>query len=287
MSYFPGKTTLASKIAYDWAMSYNGTDDTDYVKGFSLVIVIALRKFQGVDIEDYLFKEVFPSDFNSSRKRRSLLKMLEVRKEKILFILDGYDELKGDASKELLLQIVDRKFLSNCSIVLTSQPNRMNEVLEYCNLRLKIAGYEYECAQEYITKYCRDNNIDDACLLKELGRSNDSIYRELSACPLLLLLLCVLAEEKGGKLPSKTADVLNELINCVIKRSMAKVNRQVDHPTCHYKDVLCKLGQVSLLALLHDQVPYAHFSLVSCNHTSSSYFIYLSAIFEAPEFFPL
>ena len=79
-----GKTTLTLKMASDWAAS------KDYIDKFQLVFLIPLRDFQG-DLQSYIFREFFPQ--HEDQGRDDWWHYVKENQEKILFILDGLDEL--------------------------------------------------------------------------------------------------------------------------------------------------------------------------------------------------
>ncbi|KAG1683110.1 Down syndrome cell adhesion molecule-like protein Dscam2 [Nymphon striatum] len=197
-----GKTTLASKIAYDWAYSFKEKKDSNkYIQDFSLVLVIPLRTFEGVDFEDKLFRNIFPSSFSETKKRKSLMKCLEKNKENILLILDDVENF-----------------------------------VEMFFSRSK----NYEGKKS---------------LLKVLTVSEKPIYSHLSACPLFLLLLCCMAEEKGEDLPSQSTEVMKELTNCSMRRCLMKQGINIQRPFVdkNCNETLLYLGLLSFSGLLKGQ----------------------------------
>ncbi|KAG1672086.1 hypothetical protein GQR58_016157 [Nymphon striatum] len=252
------KTTLASKIAYDWAYSFKEKKDSNkYIQDFSLVLVIPLRTFEGVDFEDKLFRNIFPSSFSETKKRKSLMKCLEKNKENILLILDGFDEVKSNDAKEHIHYFLDRKFLSFCSFIVTSQPKCTKEIHSYFNVKLKIFGFLFPDVENFVEMFfSRSKNYEGKMsLLKVLTVSEKPIYSHLSACPLFLLLLCCMAEEKGEDLPSQSTEVMKELTNCSMRRCLMKqgINIQCPFVDKNCNETLLYLGLLSFSGLLKGQ----------------------------------
>ncbi|CAM1327308.1 Uncharacterised protein g9473 [Pycnogonum litorale] len=251
-----GKTTLMSKIAFDWATMFQSDAGSchEYMRRFTMVIVIALRKLQALDIEDYLFQEVFPKKFKS--KRKSLVKCLEKEQNKVLFILDGYDEVKSETFRSVIEQLLDGKVFPRSSVILTSCPIATGGVLQYFDSRLKISGFSDKNMKQFINCYFDESEKSNhrIKLFDVINSSKSSIYKTLSACPLFLLLLCVMIEEKGDELlPTRKTDILHELVRCSIKRTLMKSKQDVGNVFEEYKDTVSHLGLLCLKALIVGQ----------------------------------
>lgn len=79
-----GKTTLTLKLASDWAAR------KEHIDKFHLVFLIPLRDFTG-DLQSYIFREFFPQ--HEDEGRDDWWHYVKEHQEKVLFILDGLDEL--------------------------------------------------------------------------------------------------------------------------------------------------------------------------------------------------
>ena len=103
-----GKTTLALKIAKDWA---NGT----VLQNVCLVLLISLRKDQEIS-------EIFRTFFQSQSEVFQR-KLEETSGDGICFILDGYDEYSprhGD--KSVINQLIQKTYLPLAMVIVTSRP---------------------------------------------------------------------------------------------------------------------------------------------------------------------
>ena len=85
-----GKTTLLAKIAYDWAMG-------NRLQDVKLLFFVRLRQIQQCkNIAEFLSTYIF-SDAVEIRSEK-LYEFIRTHQRKIMFLLDGLDEYKGDVT---------------------------------------------------------------------------------------------------------------------------------------------------------------------------------------------
>ena len=113
-----GKTTLARKMAWDWAMGVFTT--------FSIVFLISLKLMRPGDaIENVIIEQLQPlKDMNISSK--VVKEMLDNFGSRCLIILDGFDELFPTVQSyknSEIKKIVEGQKLYRCHALLTSRPH--------------------------------------------------------------------------------------------------------------------------------------------------------------------
>ena len=103
-----GKTTLANRIAKDWA-------EGKVLKNTDRVFLIPLRK-------DHSKSDPFKK-FYHSQSEEFMLNVELSHGEKTCFILDGYDEFSSkDNNSSIIYQLIHKTYLPRAMIIITSRP---------------------------------------------------------------------------------------------------------------------------------------------------------------------
>nr|XP_054761495.1 uncharacterized protein LOC129267905 [Lytechinus pictus] len=188
-----GKTTLCSKIAWDWAEGYEEYNQ------FSWVVVIPLRNVTksqtiGDCMKNYL-KE------NNIVSPKQIENYIICQPSKVLIVLDGLDEYDGDLSTDDgsdIFQVLRLEKLKECTILVTTRPWRAHELK--CNKKfggsyafIAVEGFSAENVSTYISKYF----VKDVYAGNELIRFievNDVIKENMAPFPIYVAMLCILWE---------------------------------------------------------------------------------------------
>ncbi|XP_048575793.1 uncharacterized protein LOC116608883 isoform X5 [Nematostella vectensis] len=115
-----GKTTLCKKIAYDWA-----TGVLAKTESFPQVELVLSLKCKGISSKGFpqaVQDQLFPEEF-SVQDRVEVVQYIKENQNKVLIILDGYDELPLEA-RESIHNVVCKKFYSSSYTLLTSRPEK-------------------------------------------------------------------------------------------------------------------------------------------------------------------
>ena len=141
-----GKTTLANKIAKDWA-------EGKVLKNTDRVFLISLRK-------DHSKSDLFKM-FYHSRSEEFILNIEESEGDNTCFILDGYDEfsLKDDDSS-ILYQLINKTYLPLAMIIITSRPIATIELRQKATTRIESLGFTKDHFDSYINSYPFDDPND-------------------------------------------------------------------------------------------------------------------------------
>ena len=207
-----GKTTLSLKLAYDWAMGQM----PDKFPEVELVLVIKCRDMKD-SIQESAKTQLLPWD---NDELRNVLDSF-LHSGKIMLIVDGVDEISKNAECHVV-NLLNRKCLQNCYVVLTSRQEKGMEVRKYCDKLLEIKGYSYKSIMSYINKYF-ESNIDLAKKLRKKVRpKTENNLRTLATNPLNTLLLCVVFEDNGGNLPTTVTELYQNIVECIWKRYCKK-----------------------------------------------------------------
>ena len=167
---------------------------------------------------------------------------------KVLLVLDGLDE--ADPQKlEMFMNLIQRKQLPGCYIVLTSRPEAGSKVRGYTDTLLEIVGFTRTDAECYIRKYFQQAEHLVEALISKVKLDED--LSELTKNPLNALLLCVVFEDLKGILPSNRTQLYVEIVLFVLRRYESKnglSNRGKDLLLVYKKELMI-LGETALDSL--------------------------------------
>ena len=129
-----GKTTLSLKLAYDWAMGQM----PDEFPEVELVLLIKCRDMKD-SIQESAKTQLLPWDNDELR----IVLDSFLHSGKIMLVVDGVDEISKNAECHVV-NLLNRKCLKKCYVVLTSRQDKGMEVRKYCDKLLEIEGYFYK-----------------------------------------------------------------------------------------------------------------------------------------------
>ena len=140
-------------------------------------------------------------------------------KQKMLLLLDGYDEYTAGTNKALDKAI--ESGIGKCFTILTSRPGTdsgdktyvSKEIRDKMDGEVRIEGFNEESKKRFCTEYFGSEEESEA-LLKQAkeklsrktryGTLNDDSYNEVLSTPIVLLMICVLYEENRSLPDTRT-----------------------------------------------------------------------------------
>ncbi|KAF9080161.1 hypothetical protein BGX23_002568, partial [Mortierella sp. AD031] len=146
-----GKTTLCKKLVH-------AHQDGLWRDLFDIVLWLPLRQLRGSTsrtVESLLSEKIFITQ-QHNQKQEELARTLAVRAEegKVLFILDGLDEIATDAQGEgnSLIPFL-RTLLGQQHVVITSRPSGLNRLLlPPIDLELETIGFSQQNVKDFVVK---------------------------------------------------------------------------------------------------------------------------------------
>ena len=245
-----GKTTYCQKLAFNWASKQCGEWD----ESFPRIDVLLLLRCRGIKstIWDAIEEQILPEETKPGEKDM-LFQFLKENPSKVMIVLDGLDE--ADPQKvEMFSNLIRRKQLSGCFVVLTSRHEAGSKVRPYTDTLLEIVGFTATDADCYIRKYFQHaEHLAEELILKVYF---DEDLRELTQNPLNTLLLCVIFEDLEGILPTNRTQLYLEIVLFILRRYESKnglSNRDKDLLLV-YKEELMILGERALDSLLKQEL---------------------------------
>ncbi|XP_072176995.1 NACHT, LRR and PYD domains-containing protein 1 homolog [Diadema setosum] len=187
-----GKTTLCSKIAWDWCQD-------QILQDLDMVLVIPLRdvtneKSIGGIVSGYL------PDSNAA-KANQIDNYILNHQSKVLIVFDGFDEFTGKLSENdssVVIRILNLQQYQSCNVIVTTRPwkadgFRMNTSLAEAYTFINIEGFTMENVSTYIRKYFRTRENDAlAENLISFMQGNDVIQRNIAPFPIYCAMLCLM-----------------------------------------------------------------------------------------------
>ena len=223
-----GKTTACKKLVYDWATEVPDTLTGRRDHDCYLVFFLEAQSLHCDDIIDCIYASILPDSFPVTKAAMNEVLAQPAIQEKVLIIVDAYDEQSVGNSKGTVLKLLQGKILSRATVLITSRSTFANNILRYIDVGLVVHGFAcLEDKLQFVLKYDRVSRLPDK-LLKELHLYliQNEATNDLSSIPLYLWFICLLAEDNEGCIP-RTRTALHESIVQLILRK-AVDNRLVE-----------------------------------------------------------
>ncbi|XP_035691649.1 NLR family CARD domain-containing protein 4-like [Branchiostoma floridae] len=277
-----GKTTFLSKEALD-AVSQK----TELGRQHDLVLLVRLREVrEGETIEEMVWDQCVPETAEGIDVQ-SIRKILQKNESRVLFLLDGYDELRPEAraARQAIPKLLSGKLYPNSTIVITSRPSAGVQQHTRSDCHVHILGFSHEhafnfvrkyfcitgnpeLAEEIIKQYFTSDDDDDDDYDDNYGHSYDSSFGSqeeeeeeesfldnLIQIPMFLMFLCVLWEEDQEVFTGTMTGLYDNLLTCLVRRYCKREG--VDMPTeglpTEVDESLLQLGKLALEALLRNE----------------------------------
>ena len=208
-----GKTTVSKKMAFDWSQQKKRI-----LKRFDVVLLIKLR-----DV----------CDKKSIREVLSASKLLagdEVvddvygyifrNQEKVLLILDGYDEYNCSGEQSPVHDIWEGTQLRDSHVIITTRKEKADELRYHSHVQFEINRFQ----RDHQVRAFASNFLEDKQKVEEFVTYLDERHlKDLAEIPLLLLMLCtVWKENRFSELPKSRAHICQNFIETLILHTFAK-----------------------------------------------------------------
>ena len=246
-----GKTVFTQKTTYDWSQKRK-----EMLAAFDLVLHVKLRDV--CDLQDIpailRASELLASDGKVSVE--DLYKFVVDNQEKVLLILDGYDEYSA-GEQSPVRDIWERKQLRDCCVILTTRQIKADKLRNSSDAQFEINGFDSkDQVKEFALKFLKDENDFEEFYWYVRGKN----LQEVVKIPLLLLMLCLVWMRKDSTgLPTSRADIFTQFIQTLLNHMSGKV-AEVDHADQMFRKVgdyaeeFCQLGKLAFDALLRDSL---------------------------------
>ena len=234
-----GKTTLAKKIAWDWA--------TGSFTRFFIVFFVFLKLVSPDDtIENVIIQQMPPLE-GMGVSPGKVLQILNRFGSRCLLILDGLDEHALGQNLDVTKIIEGRKLL-NCNIFLTSRPHSVSGIKKHFNTQVRVNGFTCKQAELFAHKILdNEKQVQDVLFYNPAGYREDIV---LHKCPILLSFMCLLVRHDDIDLSSETinsGEIYAQMVRCLYKKFLLRQDREFDDND--FVTVLRKIGKLALNTL--------------------------------------
>ena len=239
-----GKSTFTKKLATDWSRG-----EKEIRRKFDVLLLIKLRDVCGTENLCTMLKKAELLSADDPTMFDQLYEYVLQNQQKVLLILDGYDEYSAEKSSPVH-QIWRSSQLRDCVVVVTTRPTKEDELRPPSHAQFEINGLDsLDKIQNFASKFLSDP--------KNIAEFINYIYKQnlvgMAEIPLLLLMLCLLWKDKGRQgLPTSRADLYESFFQTLFNHVAAKNSEQIFTSIDEYKEDLSKLGKLAFDALLED-----------------------------------
>ena len=242
-----GKSTFCKKAAYDWSKALR-----EILMNFCILLLIKLRDVCDVgNIRDVLLaSKLLASDGPISVD--SLYDYIVNNQDKVLLILDGYDEYSFAEERSPILAIWKGEQLRDCHVIVTTRQLECDELRGPSHVQLEIQGFKSREQKETFARKLLAGEEDPDEFMSYLYENDLGGMAEI---PLLLLMLCILWKEKHHVgLPKSRADIFTQFIQTMLDhKGGSRQPRPFKNVTStEAKEDLSNLGKAAFEALLQD-----------------------------------
>ena len=242
-----GKTVFTKKATFDWSRQrYSET-----LGEFDLVLLVRLRDVSNLQDVPSILRASEVLDSNGAISVHNLYDYVCRHQEKVLLILDGYDEYVYSSKNESpVFKIWKKSQLRDCCVVITSREMKAETLRNFSDAQFKIDGFNDQRQEEFARRFLKDD--EDVGAFFEYLEEHD--LRELAQIPLLMLMLCLLwTKTKREERPKERADIFAQFVKTLFDHLREK------HPAesvvvKDYSDELHALGRLAFEALLQGQL---------------------------------
>ena len=254
-----GKSTLVSKLAYEWAkgLGEDGTKSfgtSSPLNDMDLVLYLDVHKLKADQTLSFAVVEQLFAAGDPEKEAKALHKVIVHLEKKCLILLDGYGDTPVGQERRGESLALASPLLPHVFVIVTARPHMKDE---FCKTKwgyaiVRIAGFSDKGSKTYVDQYFGS----ESDIAKELqGKiEKNPVLKFLSSFPVLLVMICNLwkTDIKGehGTFNSMTK---------LYKHAVEYINRPHEgtgdaKKECKdkLKDTLPKLGKIALEELFNN-----------------------------------
>ena len=237
-----GKSTFAKKLAVDWS---RGNKEI-LIKKFAVVLLIKLRDVCNTKDFCAVLKNAELLSADDSVVCSQLYDYIRRNQQKVLLILDGYDEYSAEKSSPVHL-IWKGSQLRDCTLLVTTRPLKKDELRPGSHAQFEICGFDYWQVKKFALKFLHHQTE----VKKFTKFLNERDLWGLAEIPLLLLMLVLTWKNYQGSLTSRS-DLYYKFCQTLLDHVTAKTSDETLRSIDEYREDLAKLGELAWQALLND-----------------------------------
>ena len=238
-----GKSTFTKKLAVDWSRG-----NKEILTKFAVVLLIKLRDVSNTKDFCAVLKKAKLLSADDSVGFGQLYDYIRCNQQKVLLILDGYDEYSAEKSSPVH-QIWEGSELRDCTLLVTTRPRKKDELRPGSHAQFEICGFDHWQVERFALKFLRHqtevNNFTEFLYKRDL--------RGLAEIPLLLLMLVLTWKNSQESLTSRS-DLYYKFCQTLLDHVTAKTSDETPRSMDEYREDLVKLGELAWQALLNGRL---------------------------------
>ena len=238
-----GKSTFTKKLAVDWSRG-----NKEILKKFAVVLLIKLRDVCNTQDLCTMLKKAELLSAGDPMVFSQLYDYILRNQEKVLLILDGYDEYSTKKSSPVHL-IWKGSQLRDCTLLITTRPRKKDELRPGSHAQFEINGFNEWQVKTFALKFLCDQTEVNKFTNFLSGRD----LWDLAEIPLLLLMLVLswnVNDYQG--LSASRALLYSNFCQTLLDHVTAKTSDETFRSMDEYGEDLAKLGELAWEALLND-----------------------------------
>ena len=206
-----GKTTFIKRLCHVWAESvlHQEKQNTEkkYLHKYTLVIPIILRFVK----EQKSFKDILKTQLHCLNicELSALIKYQETNPEKVLLLLDGFDEYTGRSAVD---RVMSKEENAKVVCITTSRPHAVEQLRRHTSRavdqHVRLCGFNEKQVEQYIKQFCEFHKLPTSKgeeLFKTLSEDRPDIL-EVAKIPIRTEMICIVWAVYG-KLGETLADL--------------------------------------------------------------------------------
>ncbi|CAH3185689.1 unnamed protein product [Porites lobata] len=240
-----GKTVFTQKATFDWSQHRY----EEKLGRFDLVFLVKLRDICNLNDVPAILSAANLLASDGPISTDNLYDYVRHHQEKVLLILDGYDEyVHSAASQSPVLQIWEKKQLRDCCVIITSRDMKGEGLKSSSDAQFEIDGFDRKRQEEFARRFLK-NDQDVEEFFRYLKQQS---LEDVAKIPILLLMLLLVWKEKDREgLPSSRVMVYFQFLQTMFNHMSEKQKKPAEKVDDH-KEELCKVGELAFDALLQD-----------------------------------
>ena len=259
-----GKSTFALELC-------RRQKEIESMKMYSLVILLRLREkgIQNIQTVGMVFENICRHD---KHLQQCLSEEVTVNGgEKVIFILDGFDELPTHLRNDsFFTELIRGKYLPACTVLVTSRPSASADLLQCIRdyKHVEIIGFTKDDIQQYAESMLNDQPEMLQDFLKYI--SDNPPIRGMMYIPLnsaIVLEIYKMNRRNTGKhIPQTMTELYTDLCRTLLMKGLAESNHPLanqvsydtaldDLPKC-IKDQVLSLGELAFNGALKQEITF-------------------------------
>ena len=238
-----GKSTLTKKLAVDWSRG-----NKEILKKFAVVLLIKLRDVCNTKDFCAMLQKAELLSAGDPMVFSQLYDYILRNQQKVLLILDGYDEYSAETSSPVH-QIWKGSHLRDCTLLVTTRPRKKDELRPGSHAQFEINGFDEWQVETFARKFLRDQTE----VIKFQDFLDGCNLWDLAEIPLLLLMLVLswkVFDYQGSS--TSRANLYDSFCQTLLDHVAAKTSDETFRSVDEYREELAKLGELAWQALLND-----------------------------------